>query len=67
MLQNYTLQAKESLMKTSELSFDERLEQLGAKSVKLMEKKLTEKQPAVEKLLIAFGDWLDKKLLDQPK
>lgn len=45
------------------LSFDERLELLGAKSTKLIEKKFIEQQPAIEKLLIAFGKWLDKKLV----
>ncbi len=51
----------------SKPSFDERLEQLGAKSIKVMEKKFTEKEPLIEKLMTKFGDWLDKQLLDHPK
>jgi len=40
----------------------EQLEEVGSKTLQLLEKKYIENEPKAIKLLEAFSNWLDKKL-----
>jgi len=45
-----------------EPDLSEKLEQVGSKSLKLIEKKYQNIEPKALKLIEAFSNWLDKKL-----
>ncbi len=48
--------------KTQDEDIVDKLEEIGSKSIKLIEQIFTNNSPKINKLLSAFGNWLDSKL-----